>query len=130
VRAQKILLIDDEPDSLEMMRVWLCAEGYAVLAVGSGAEGLYRIGAWRPDLVIVDAMMPGMTGFELCDHLRNTPDTKMLPILMCSAHLLPPHSATGQYDYAITKPVDLVELMVIVRALLPSLPATEPEFRS
>ena len=114
-----ILLIDDEPDGLETTRLILEMEGFRVLTAASGAEALLRIGETRPDVLILDVMMPGMTGLDLCVYLRDTAETKSLPIILCSAHTMPSHSNAGLYDRALQKPVEIPELMQAIRALLP-----------
>jgi CheY-like chemotaxis protein len=118
-RQSVLLLIDDEPDSLEVMRVLLSTEGFHVLVATSGAEALLRIGEVRPDLIILDVMMPGMTGLDLCVYLRGTAETKNLPIVLLSATQMPPHSNARLYDRALLKPVELPVLMHAIRGLLP-----------
>jgi CheY-like chemotaxis protein len=116
-RRAVVLAVDDEPDALEVLRTCLAAEGYEVVAASSGPEALTLLEQSRPDLAIVDVMMPGMTGLELCDQLRRRGEFGELPIILYSAYNMP-HSNTGLYDHAFVKPVELDTLLRAMRDLL------------
>ncbi len=112
-----ILAVDDEPDALDVLRTCLAGEGYEVIAASSGIEALMLLDQARPDLAIVDVMMPGMTGLELCDELRRHDGFGELPIILYSAYNMP-HSNSGLYDHAFVKPVELDTLLRAMRDLL------------
>jgi CheY-like chemotaxis protein len=112
-----VLVVDDEPDALELLRTCLAGEGYEVIAASSGIEALMMLDEAQPDLAIVDVMMPGMTGLELCEELRRRAETSDLPIILYSAYNMP-HSNTGLYDHAFVKPVELDTLLRAMRDLL------------
>lgn len=112
-----VLAVDDEPDALELLRACLATEGYEVVAASSGIEALMLLDRARPDLAIVDVMMPGMTGLELCEELRRHERFGELPIILYSAYDMP-HSNTGLYDHAFVKPVELDTLLRAMRDLL------------
>src|SRR3989338_7932016 len=82
----KILIIDDDPDITEAMKVVLEARDYKVTSAGSGEDGLKKVKIDNPDLVILDIMMEKVdTGFDVARELKNNPSTKDIPILMLTA---------------------------------------------
>ncbi|HEX2520617.1 MAG TPA: response regulator, partial [Terriglobia bacterium] len=78
----KILTIDDDPRAIEMLAAVLEPEGFHVFRASGGAEGIALAEAERPDLIILDLLMPGMNGFEVLDYLRKSPVTKRMPIIL------------------------------------------------
>lgn len=116
-RMLSILVVDDEPDARAYMRAFLESEGYEYHHAGSGAQALEHLRERVPDLVIVDFMMPGMTGLQLCEKLRERPATRHVPILVFSAYPLNPHSNAGLYDHALLKPAEFPELLRVIRTL-------------
>lgn len=123
LRAEKerpvILAVDDERDALDFLRLALAGVGYDFVEASSGAQALEIIEQRRPDLVIADVMMPGMTGLELCAQLRLRNDTQDIPIILYSAYPMR-HSNVGLYDRAFVKPADLDELLDAINTLLPA----------
>ncbi len=83
--SKKILIIDDDLHSLGLVEATLKREGYQVATACSGLEGLSRIQTERPCLVILDVLMPGMDGFEVCRRIRRSPEMMDLPLIMLSA---------------------------------------------
>ena len=79
-----ILVVDDEPDSLETLRLLLVDEGFHVRVAADGIEALERIAELAPDLLIVDIMMPSMTGLDLCRRLRAQAETRDIPCIAYS----------------------------------------------
>ena len=77
---QKILIIEDDADIRELIKFNLEQDGYAVEEAATGAEGLDRIKRRQPDLVLLDLMLPGMPGLEICRVLRGTSETAAVPI--------------------------------------------------
>jgi two-component system sensor histidine kinase ChiS len=114
-----ILAVDDERDALDFLRLALSGVGYDFIEASSGAQALEIIDQRRPDLVIADVMMAGMTGLELCAQLRLRNDTEHIPIILYSAYPMR-HSNVGLYDRAFVKPADLDELLDAINTLLPS----------
>lgn len=117
-KVYTILAVDDEPDALGYLRAGLTGVGFDFLEAASGIEALELIELRRPDLLIVDVMMPAMTGFELCARLRLREETRDLPIILYSAFPMR-HSNAGLYQRAFVKPADLEELLYAIRTLLP-----------
>ncbi len=118
---ERILVVEDERDLADLVAMRLTREGYAAEVVGDGGEALARIRAKRPDLVVLDIMLPGMQGTEVAAALRDDPSTADLPILMLTAKgedadvVLGLH--VGADDY-VTKPFSMSVLMARIAALL------------
>jgi two-component system, OmpR family, phosphate regulon response regulator PhoB len=112
-----VLVVDDEPDAREYMRAFLESEGFTYQHAASGAQALELLREHLPDIIIVDFMMPGMTGLELCEKLRERTATRHVPILVFSAYPLNPHSNAGLYDQALLKPAEFSELLRVIRML-------------
>ena len=81
----KIVVVDDTPTNIRVLEAVLTPRGYVVLAATSGREALELISRERPDLILLDIMMPEMDGYEVCRRLRSDPATRALPIVMITA---------------------------------------------
>ncbi|MGH7361442.1 MAG: response regulator, partial [Candidatus Methylomirabilales bacterium] len=81
----KILVVDDEVHILKIIDYKLRTAGYTVITAADGVEGVEKARAERPDLILLDVMMPGMDGFEVCEQLRKNVRTAFTPILMLTA---------------------------------------------
>ncbi|MCZ7641917.1 MAG: phosphate regulon transcriptional regulator PhoB [Pseudorhodoplanes sp.] len=121
MQAARILIVEDEEPLTLLLRYNLEAEGYEVDSVARGDEAETRLKEQAPDLVVLDWMLPGLSGIELCRRLRARPETKSLPIIMLTARGEESERvrglATGADDYVI-KPFSVPELLARVRALL------------
>ncbi len=117
----RILIVEDEEPLSLLLRYNLEAEGYEVEIVARGDEADTRLRETVPDLVVLDWMLPGLSGIELCRRLRARPETKTLPIIMLTARGEESERvrglATGADDY-IVKPFSVPELIARLRALL------------
>ena len=119
--AQRILAVDDEHDILELLSYNLSKEGFDVVSAMDGEEALKKIGEKSFDLIILDLMMPGLQGMELCRILRNDPKTKNLPIIMLTARTEELDRVLGLEmgaDDYITKPFSPRELIARIKAVL------------
>src|SRR5205809_7604801 len=119
--SARILVVEDEEALTTLLRYNLDAEGYDVETVGRGDDADTRLKERVPDLIVLDWMLPGLSGIELCRRLRARPDTRKLPVIMLTARGEESERvrglATGADDY-IVKPFSVPELVARVRALL------------
>ena len=117
----RILLIEDEPDILEVMQYNLDREGYKVIACRDGEQGLSRIRTDGPDLVVLDLMLPGIDGTEVCRRVKADPVTRSIPVIMVTAKSeesdIVLGLGLGADDY-ITKPFSPKELVARVKVVL------------
>ena len=117
----KILLVDDEPDILEIVSYNLTAEGYKVFTAENGTEGVKKAKKEKPQLIILDVMMPEMDGIEACEQIRQVPELKDVIITFLTArgedYSLVAGFEAGADDY-ITKPIKPKVLVSKVKALL------------
>ncbi len=112
-RKKRVLIVDDEPHIVNLVKLSLNNESYEVNGAYSAREAIRLMNSKSPDIVIVDIMMPGVNGYELCQAIRQNPKTKDVPIIILSAksqmndklHAID----VGADDY-ITKPFDPMEL--------------------
>jgi len=119
--AAKILIVDDEPHVLRAIAYALRRAGYEVVTAPNGEEALSKVHSEHPDLMILDIMMPGINGLEVCQRLRKQQQTASLPIIMLSARADVDDKVRGLgagADSYVTKPVALSEIMARVAALL------------
>lgn len=116
-----ILIVDDEEDIIELVELNLAREGYQTLTCTTGEKALEIAGSKRPDLVILDLMLPGIDGMEVCRRLKANPDTRRIPVLMLTAKGeetdIVAGLELGASDY-VTKPFSGKVLMARVRRLL------------
>jgi DNA-binding response OmpR family regulator len=122
----KILIVEDDRAILLGLKENLGYEGHTVAEAGRGDEALERLAATRPDLVVLDVMLPGLNGFEVCRRIRKT--DRRLPILMLTARSEDVDKVMGLdlgADDYLTKPFSVPELLARVRALLRRAQVTE-----
>jgi DNA-binding response OmpR family regulator len=117
----RVLVCEDEPDILALIVTRLSREGHEVSTAADGAEGLRKVLEQPPDLVLIDWMMPGLTGLDVCRALRAHPEARTLPIMMLTARAqqsdIDAAFAAGVDDFLI-KPFRSGELQARVAALL------------
>lgn len=124
-RMIKVLVADDEPDVLELCRLVLSNEGFHVLEACSAAECVNRVREEQPHLVLLDWMMPGLTGIEALRMLKGSARTREIPVVMLTALSSPPEVAEATLagaDGYVTKPFEADTLLTLVRRMVQTAP--------
>ena len=121
IARSKILVVDDNPQNLELLVAYLESLGCQVITAVDGLEAIDRVRAETPDLILLDVMMPRMSGFEVCRKLKTDPETRDIPILMVTAlnemSDIERGVQSGTDDF-VSKPVNRLELVTRVKSLL------------
>ena len=121
IMEDTVLLVEDEEDVVDLLRYHLRKAGFKVLIANSGSEGLEAVRQNRPDVVVLDIMMPGMTGLEVCRAMKADSELARIPVLMLTAKSDVKDRVkgleTGAEDY-VTKPFSPKEVVLRVQALL------------
>jgi DNA-binding response OmpR family regulator len=119
--APRILIVDDDPVIVRLLQINFRLDGYEVDTASRGEEALERVRVHRPDVVVLDVMMPGIDGWEVCRRLKETPGAKHLPVIFLSARAQDEDRQRGYalgVDEYVTKPFDPAHLVEIVRRSL------------
>jgi two-component system alkaline phosphatase synthesis response regulator PhoP len=117
---KKILIVEDEAEIAQLVKLYLDKDGFRTATANTGVEGLKLIKTDRPDMVILDLMLPEMDGLEICKKIRNAPDTALLPVLMLTAKAEESDTIIGLElgaDDYVTKPFSPKVLVTRVKAL-------------
>jgi DNA-binding response OmpR family regulator len=119
----RILIADDNPQGVELLEAYLSDCGCEIRTAGDGEETLRHVAAWHPDLILLDIMMPRISGFEVCKRLRADPATRDIGVLMITALDQPSdveRAVDAGTDDFLRKPINKNELLVRVRSVLRS----------
>lgn len=125
---QRILVVDDEKDATDLLTYQLETGGYEVSAVNHPREALAAARGFRPQLVLLDIMMPGMSGYEVCERLKEDPDLGRIPVVFLTARGEPEDRVQGLesgVDDYIAKPFHARELLLRIRAILKRVESAE-----
>jgi len=122
-KPSRILIADDNPQGLELLEAYLSGTDYEVATAVDGEDTLRKVQSFQPDLLLLDIMMPKISGFEVCKRLKANPATQNIVVLMVTA-LDQPHDVdkaveAGTTDF-LTKPINKTELLIRVKAALHS----------
>ena len=105
--SKTILLVDDEPDVVDLIKNRLEANQYTVMTAQDGHEALEKIYAHKPDLIVLDIMMPGISGYDVCERIKHDPDVCHIPVFILTAKIRYKDKKEGEHcgaDAYITKP--------------------------
>jgi DNA-binding response OmpR family regulator len=121
LKRPKILVVDDEPMNVELFEAQLGAAGYEVVTASSGEEALKKVEGEKPDLILLDAVMPDLNGFDIIKILRGKAETLFIPVVMVTAlneMRYKIQAIESGVDNFLTKPVNSLELITQVKSLL------------
>jgi CheY-like chemotaxis protein len=119
----RILIADDNPQGVELLEAYLAGGDYDLRTAADGEETLRQVRQWQPDLILLDIMMPKISGFEVCKQLRADPATRDIAVLMITALDQPSdieRAVEAGTDDFVSKPIDKSVLLLRVRCLLRS----------
>ncbi|HTN00379.1 MAG TPA: response regulator, partial [Planctomycetaceae bacterium] len=120
-QISRVLIADDNLQNCELLDAYLADEPYEIAMAYDGQETLAKVAEFQPDLILLDIMMPKLSGYEVCQRLRKDPATRAIPVLMVTAL-----NEMGDIEKAVqagaddflTKPVNRLELLTRVKSLL------------
>lgn len=118
---QKVLIVDDEMDALLALKVALEAEGYNIVEAKDGYEAIEKVHSEIPDVILLDLMIPGIDGFEVCKQLKSNPMYSHIPVIMLTARGEVDDKVEGielGADDYVTKPFNLKELKARIKMIL------------
>ena len=118
--ANRILLVDDENDFIELLQYKLAGHGYDLIVANDGVQALSQARQFKPDLILLDILLPDLDGLSVCEILRRQPSTKKIPIIFMSALTseVTRRTVAMQADDFFTKPLDLEKLQLRITELL------------
>ena len=119
--SKKVLIADDEPNIVAALEFLLQKHGYAIKVAANGEDALAQLDAFKPDLVLLDVMMPKVSGYEVCQRMRSQPRWQSIKIVMLSAKGREVEVSKGMSlgaDLYVTKPFSSAELMATIDNLL------------
>src|SRR5260370_37581258 len=119
----RVLIADDNPQGVELLEAYLSGTDYLLETAADGEETLQKIKRWHPDLILLDIMMPKISGFEVCKRLRADRETRDIGVLMITALDQPSdieRAVEAGTDDFLTKPINKTELLLRVRSVLKS----------
>ncbi|MFN9371014.1 MAG: response regulator [Planctomycetaceae bacterium] len=120
-KSSRILIVDDNQQNCELLDAYLADEGYQIEMVYDGQQTLDAVARQQPDLILLDIMMPRLSGYEVCSRLKSSAETRTIPILMITALAemsdIEKGIDAGADDF-LTKPINKLELITRVRSLL------------
>ncbi|MBA3923751.1 MAG: response regulator [Nostocaceae cyanobacterium] len=115
-----ILIVEDSPSEMALISYYLQESGYNVIKATGAKEGLEKALAQKPDVIVTDVVMPGMSGFELCRHLKKNPETEKVPIVICSSKNQEIDRLWGMRqgaDAYVTKPFTREQLLRAIKSV-------------
>jgi len=121
MKKNRILVVEDEESLLKLESILFTSKGYVVTGVRDGKSALEAISADRPDLVVLDIMLPGLDGFEVCRAIKENPETSSIPVVMLTAKKSSQDLERGRLvgaDAYLTKPFKSVKVLEVIEGLI------------
>jgi DNA-binding response OmpR family regulator len=121
MKKNRILVVEDEESLLKLESILFTSKGYVVTGVRDGKSALEAIAADRPDLVVLDVMLPGQDGFEVCRAIKENPETSYIPVVLLTAKKSSNDLERGRLagaDAYITKPFKSVKVLEVIEGLI------------
>jgi twitching motility two-component system response regulator PilG len=121
MKNKRVMIVEDEESLLKLESILLSAKGYKVTGVMDGIKALEEISAEKPDLVLLDIMLPSLDGFEVCRRIKENPESSAIPVVILTARKDSKDRAHGLEagaDAYITKPFKSAQVMEIIESLL------------
>jgi len=118
--VKKILIVDDSPTDRQFLLETLGRQGYECVTAGGGDEGIEKARSEKPDLILMDIIMPGTDGYKATRVIAHDEETKHIPIIMCTSKNLPTDKVWGMRQGAkdyLVKPIDAKELLARIAAI-------------
>jgi len=122
---KKILIVEDEESLLKLESILLTTKGFHVQGVATGTAALKAVAEDPPDLILLDIMLPEMDGFEVCRQIKNSPQTRHIPVILLTAKKSPEDMSRGKQvgaDHYMTKPFKSSMVIASIERLLSSTP--------
>lgn len=121
MKRPTIMIVDDLRENIDLIKTFFINDSYSFISATSGEEALSIMSKFKPDLILLDILMPGMDGFEVCRHLKNNSDTSQIPVIMVTGMHDQKSKLQGikmGVDDFVTKPIDMFELKTRVNSLI------------
>jgi DNA-binding response OmpR family regulator len=121
LRKKRVLVVDDEADLLELLRVHLKEQGFAIATASNGIDAVRKARSLRPDLILLDVMLPELDGFQVCETLRKDPELARVPIVMLTGLAGEMTRCAGIDSGAtdfVTKPITPREIVLKIKEIL------------
>lgn len=119
--TKKILIIEDESDQIMMMRTRLESNGFEIISSPNGDDGIKKARSERPDLILLDLVMPKIDGYEVCRRLKSSPETKDIPVIIITAVMrrdIEKLCTDVCADGLVKKPYDPLEFLQLIQELI------------
>lgn len=119
--SNTVMIVEDSMTDMELLTLYLQKEGLTIISAMSGEDAQAKIQQQKPDLIVLDVILPGQSGFQLCRQLKSDPQTKSIPIVLCSTkktEVDKQWAKMGGADAYITKPVDETKLLDTIRQFI------------
>ncbi|MGK7914019.1 MAG: response regulator transcription factor [Prochloraceae cyanobacterium] len=116
-----VMIVEDSKTDTELLTLYLQKEGLSVVTASSGEDAKARLQSYKPDLIVLDVILPGLSGFQICRQLKSNSETKGIPIVLCSTRKTEVDKQWGKMggaDAYLTKPINRDKLIETIRRFI------------